>query len=178
MTNTALLVVDMQAALAKYNPWRLDTVVENIGDLLTACRARNIGVIYVRHDDGPGGQLEKGTPGWQIVDRLTPGEGEAVFDKQRNSAFLGTGLEEYLRGKGIGTIILTGMQTEYCIDVTCKGAVERGLALIVPQDANTTFDNEYLPAERLHAFFNRKIWAGRFAEVVETEALLKRLREK
>ena len=55
-------------------------------------------------------------------------EGERIFEKCYNSAFKDTGLEEYLKEKKITDIILGGLQTEYCIDATCKSAFERGLS--------------------------------------------------
>jgi len=75
-------------------------------------------------------------------------------------------LKKYLENKGIDTIILVGLQTEYCIDATCKNAFEFGYNVIIPEETNTTFDNEYLPANKIYNFFNFRIWNKRFASVL------------
>ena len=68
------------------------------------------------------------------------------FDKQVNSAFRGTGLLEYLREKNESTIVIVGLQTEYCIDATLKAGFEHGFRMIVPANTNSTFDNRYMTA--------------------------------
>ena len=86
-------------------------------------------------------------------------------------------MKEYLESKNIDTIILTGLQTEYCIDATCKSAFEHEYKIIIPEETNTTFDNEYLSGEKLYEFYNYKIWSNRFARVLSmnevTEMLIK-----
>lgn len=82
-----------------------------------------------------------------------------------------------MESKNIDTIILTGLQTEYCIDATCKSAFEHEYKIIIPEETNTTFDNEYLSGEKLYEFYNYKIWSNRFARVLSmnevTEMLIK-----
>ena len=67
-----------------------------------------------------------------------------------------TNLREYLNSKNIDTVILTGMQTEYCIAATLKSAFDYEYKIIIPMDSNTTFDNEYLAGEKLFKFYNYK----------------------
>ena len=99
------------------------------------------------------------------------------FDKQYNSAFLKTDLNEYLKEKNVNTIILTGLQTEYCMDATCKRAFERGFNVIIPEQSNTKFDNEYLTGEKLYEFFNYKIWNNCFAHVMTLDEVIKIISE-
>lgn len=68
---------------------------------------------------------------------------------------------------------MTGLQTEYCIDTTCKAAFEHGYKIIIPEETNTTFDNEYLDGEELYKFYNYKIWNNRFAKVVSLDEAIK-----
>lgn len=63
--------------------------------------------------------------------------------------------------------------TEYCIDSTCKSAFEHGYKTIMPEETNTTYDNEYLSGEMLYKFFNYKIWNKRFADVIPIEDAIK-----
>jgi nicotinamidase-related amidase len=165
MSNSILLVVDVQTALIKEHPYNEEKVIENIKRLISIARDSNKEVLYVRHDDGIGEELEYGTDGWQIYNEIAPNKDEKVFEKKYNSAFFKTGLKEYLETKKIDTIILTGLQTEYCIDATLKSAFDNGYNVIIPEQTNTTFDNEYLSGEKLYEFYNYKIWNNRFAKV-------------
>ncbi|AET67912.1 nicotinamidase-like amidase [Desulfosporosinus orientis DSM 765] len=169
MNNIVLLVVDVQSALINEHPYNEEKIIENIRELISTARDNKKEVLYVRHDDGKGTELEHGTDGWQIYSKIAPNENEFIFEKKYNSAFYKTGLKEYLGRKEIDTIILVGLQTEYCIDATCKSAFDYGYKIIIPEDTNTTFDNEYLTGKKLYEFYNYKIWNKRFAEVISVE---------
>ena len=173
MKDTILLVVDVQTSMIQEHPYNEKQVIKNIKYLISRCRNNGIEVIYVRHDDGIGSELERNTDGWQIFNEIAPQE-ERIFDKQYNSAFLHTGLKEYLDSKNIKSIILVGLQTEYCIDATCKVAFEYGYNIIIPEETNTTFDNDYLTAKGMYEFYNYKIWNNRFAKVMSIEEIEKR----
>lgn len=173
MSNSVLLVVDVQTALIKAHPYNEQKVIDNIKSLISASRDNKKEVIYVRHDDGKGTELEYNTDGWQIYNEISPENAEKIFEKQYNSAFLKTGLKEYLDSKKVDTIILVGLQTEYCIDATCKSAFEHGYKIIIPEETNTTFDNEYLSGEKLYKFYNYNIWNNRFANVMPVEEVIK-----
>lgn len=173
MRKSVLLVVDVQAALIKEHPYNETKTIENIRRLIAASRENEKEVLYVRHDGGKGEELEYGTDGWQIYDEIAPYENERIFDKKNNSAFFKTGLREYLDNKSIDTVILTGLQTEYCIDATCKSAFDNGYKIIIPEETNTTFDNDYLSGEKLYKFYNFEIWKNRFANVLPIDDVLK-----
>lgn len=175
MKKTALLVVDVQQAMMDDRPYRETELISNIGTLLRAARQSGIEVIYVRHDGGAGDTLEAHTPGWEISPAIAPEADERIFDKQFNSAFRGTGLREYLQQRGVGTLVLVGMQTEYCIDATCKVAFEYGFSVIIPEGATTTYDSGALSAAALAAFYEQRIWKGRFADVLPMEKAIARL---
>ena len=172
MKNIVLLVVDVQTSLINEHPYNEKQVINNIKNLITSCRNCGVEVIYVRHNDGIGSDLEPNTEGWQIYHEIAP-QSEKVFDKQYNGAFLHTGLKEYLDSKNIRNIILVGLQTEYCIDTTCKVAFEFGYSVIIPEETNTTFDNKYLKAKELYEFYNYKIWNNRFARVMANKEIEK-----
>ncbi|WP_462409884.1 cysteine hydrolase family protein [Neobacillus sp. Marseille-QA0830] len=173
MSNCALLVVDVQTALIKEHPYNEEKVIGNIKRLISVARDSNKEVIYVRHDDGIGEELEYGTDGWQVYSEIAPNKNEKVFEKKYNSAFFKTGLKGYLETKKIDTIILTGLQTEYCIDATLKSAFDNGYNVIIPEQTNTTFDNEYLSGQKLYEFYNYKIWDNRFAKILSVDEVSK-----
>jgi nicotinamidase-related amidase len=175
MSNIVLMVVDVQNALIKAHPYNEKKVIENIKKLIVTARDNKKEVIYVRHDDGKGTELEQGTDGWQIYNDIAPNSNELIFEKQYNSAFFKTGLREYLESKDIDTIVLLGLQTEYCIDATCKSAFDFEYKIIIPEETNTTLDNEYLSGEKLYEFYNYKIWNKRFASVMSIKDVIENL---
>jgi nicotinamidase-related amidase len=177
MSKSVLMVVDVQTALVKEHPYNEQKVIDNIKELISIARDNKKEVLYVRHDDGKGGELEYGTDGWQIYADVAPNNSELIFEKQYNSAFHKTGLRGYLESKEIDIIILVGLQTEYCIDATCKSAFDYGYKVIIPEETNTTFDNEYLSGNKLYEFYNYKIWNKRFANVIPVEDVIKILAE-
>lgn len=173
--STVLLVVDVQRALVEGHPFREREWLELLKGVVGKAREQGVEVVYVRHDGGSGDELAYGAEGWQIYGEVGPLAGERVFDKRFNSAFKDTGLDEWLREKGIRSIVLVGMQTEYCIDATCKGAFERGYEVVIPEGGTTTFNNEVLGARTLVDYFERKMWNGRYAAVKTAEEVWKDL---
>lgn len=172
MSKTALLVVDVQEALVAENPYNKDNTLSNIEKIIKSCRDNNMEVIYVQHDGGKGDELEAGSKGWQIYDKIAPKEGEKIIAKNFNSSFKDTELKGYLNQKDIDTLILAGMQTEYCIDTTCKVAFEHGFKLIIPEGTNTTFDNEHMSGKDIYEYYNFKIWKNRFARLEKIEDVI------
>lgn len=135
MENTVLLIVDMQEGLLKRHPYREEQLLSNITSLAGAARENGIEVIYFRHNGGKGSPLEKGTADWEICKSLYPQENDGVFDKKFNSAFKETGLKAYLDSKMVKNIILTGLQTEYCIDAPAKPLLSTATRLLFPNAA-------------------------------------------
>ena len=177
VNNIALLIVDVQNALIDLHPYNDQKVIQNIKKLILTARNNGIEIIYIRHNDGKGTELESGTKGWQIYEDIAPQSNEKVFNKQYNSAFFKTGLKKYLDNQEINTIILVGLQTEYCLDATCKSAFEHEYKIIIPEDTNTTFDNEYLAGEKIYEFYNKKIWNNRFANVISVKDVIEILQK-
>lgn len=170
---TALLIVDVQQALVDRGPWKKPRLLGVVQALQKKFREAGAPVIYVRHDDGPGAELAYGAAGWQVAREAAPVRGEKVFDKKCNSAFLGTGLGRYLEGLGVGTLVIAGLQTEYCIDATVKSAFERGFRVILPAGGVSTFRNGRLPARKINVLFYRHIWDGRYADVMSLKKIMK-----
>jgi nicotinamidase-related amidase len=174
----ALLVVDVQRAAVERGPYERDVVLENIGALISASRASGVEVIHVQHDGEPGDPDEPGLPGWQIHASVLPHLGEKVVRKRTNSAFRGTDLRTYLEERGVGTLILTGIQTEYCVDTTCRVAYEFGFDILMPELTNTTFDNGEVSAGQIYELYNRRIFDRRFATVTSMDEVLDVIRSQ
>lgn len=175
MKDTALLIVDVQEGLVRKGPYAWAKMRAGLERLLARARQNGLPVIYVRHDGGPGGELEHGAPGWQIFEGIAPQGDEAIFEKHFNSAFHETGLHEHLQQRGIGTLVLAGMQTEYCIDATCKAAFGLGYRVLAPKGCSTTLEGGRFPAAELVKYYEEDIWNGRYAKVLELEEVLEEM---
>ncbi len=175
MKDVALLVVDVQKMLIDSHPYREKELLEEIRTLAGRAREKGVEVIYVRHNEDEEGGLKPNTPAWQVHSAVAPVEGEKIFDKRFSSAFKNTGLDEYLHEKGIKTLVVCGMQTEYCIDATIKSAFDRDYKVYMPAGGSTTFDNRLATGDKLVAFYEKAIWDGRFADVIPLEEALPKL---
>ena len=166
MKKTALLVIDVQNLLVDGKPFDIEIVLKNIKSLIEGCREKKVEIIYVQHTDMEAdGELQVGTYEWQIHNNVKPNEDEVVFRKNYNSSFRKTDLKDYLDKKEIESLIITGMQTEYCIDTTCRVAFEYGFDIIIPEKTNTTFDKEKIKASEIYEYHNYSIFKDRFAKV-------------
>lgn len=145
----AVLVIDMQndfvAGGAQPAP-EAAAVTPRIARLLDAARAAGVPVIYTQEVHRPGRidyGLEaeqdpehciEGTPGCEIIPALAPWRGDHVVIKRRFSAFLGTDLEILLRGLGVDTLLVTGMDTGWCVLWTSGDAFQRDHHVRVVED--------------------------------------------
>jgi nicotinamidase-related amidase len=158
--DTALVVIDAQIGVVG-EAYHHDEVLEKINLLLD--RARNSGtpVIYVQHNEQ--GAMEPGMTLWQIHPAVTPREGEPVVQKESPDSFHETSLQEELETRGIKRLVITGGQTQMCVDTTARRAVAQGYDVLLASDAHTTEDSKTLPAEKIIAFYNETLngfWAG------------------
>lgn len=98
-----------------------------------------------------------------------------VYDKTVNSLFRDTDLLEYLREKGERELIVTGLQTDYCIDAAVTCGFEHGFRMIVPENGNSTVDNPYMTGEQSYYYYNDFLWSCRYADCIFMEETLKRI---
>ncbi len=164
-----LLVVDTQKLITNDKLYNFELFESRVKELIGLARKNNIEVIFVRHDDGPDYELTKGKDGFEIYEGFKPLADERIFDKTVNSSFKDTGLLEYLNSKGEDTIIVVGLQTDYCMDATIKCGFEHGFNMIVPEYTNSTFDNDFMTGEKTYKYYNEFMWNKRYAKCVSFE---------
>lgn len=172
-----LLVIDTQDMITNERLYQFDLFVSNVKRLIYTARTNHIEVIYIRHDDGPGCELTKGKIGYEIFEAFQPSADEKIFDKTVNSVFNNTGLLEYLKSKGENELIITGLQTDYCINASVICAFEHGFHVIVPLNANTTVDNVHMTGENSYKYHNEFMWNGRYAECISIDETIKRIEQ-
>jgi nicotinamidase-related amidase len=58
-----------------------------------------------------------------------------VIDKPAYSAFYLSGLDVFLRDRGVRSLFVTGAETDVCVLSTVLDAVDRGFAVVIVEDA-------------------------------------------
>ncbi len=177
--NTALILIDVQKGFddprwgVRNNPH----AEINIGLLLSRWRRLKQPIVHVKHmsneADSP---LRPGQEGNDFKNSVVPVAGEHVEQKTVNSAFIGTGLEQYLRERKIEALIIVGISTDHCVSTTTRMAGNLGFKTFVVADATHTFnrtgyDGTKFSAEHVHAGALASLH-NEFATVVETAEII------
>lgn len=147
----ALLLVDMIVGFtdpACALGCEADAVVAANRELLAVFRAKHLPVAYttvVYRDDNEARvfrdrvpaleNLKPGTEWIEIDPRLEPRPGEPVFEKQWASGFFRTGLDEYLRGESVDSLVVTGLTTSGCVRATAVDGLQHDYRVVVPREA-------------------------------------------
>ncbi|KAA8567687.1 hypothetical protein EYC84_008160 [Monilinia fructicola] len=211
---TALILIDVQNGflhptafgdLAKRSTPKCE---ENIATLLTKTRDYNeklpatgtsssIPICHVHHHSidpnsilHPIKQIEvdgKSVPAVHPQTFAAPHFNERVWVKDVNSAFVGTGLETFLRENGVRQLIICGLTTDHCVSTSVRmannlrivGIVENGVLvdegdIVLVGDACATFAKGGIDAETIHQV-NLASLDGEFAQVRETVDVIEKV---
>lgn len=144
---TALLVIDMQIALTDMGH-RAKEVLACVSGLIRRARAAGVPVVHVQHHHASWAPLKAGAPTWKIHPDVAPAPGEVVIGKTASDAFHETALQTELERRGVKRLVVTGMQTEYCVDTTCRRAISLGYDVTLVADGHTTRDG-LMPADEI-----------------------------
>jgi nicotinamidase-related amidase len=144
--------------------YRGEELLDTIGRLIARARAAGVPIIYIQHSGTDGHPLHPQAPGWPIHPAIAPMEGELVIHKQHPDSFQGTDLQRELETRGIKRLIVAGIQTEYCVDTTCRRAYSLGYEVTLVQDGHSTWDSQDLRAPQIIAHHNR-VLGGWFARL-------------
>jgi len=68
--------------------------------------------------------------------------GERVVEKPGFCAFVGTDLDAWLRARGIGSLVLTGVTANVCVLSTLSAAIDLGYDCLTVSDAIAGIDDE------------------------------------
>ena len=176
---SALLVIDAQQSFTRMPCWHdaeLPRFLQALQGLDAGCRAAGVPVVHILHvDDDPPFQ-----PGSGLVRLLdgVPGHPAACFEKHTHNAFTDTGLDLWLRRRGVEKIIISGIRTEQCCETTTRHASDEGWEVDYVSEATLTFamttpaGRTLSPAELYER--TETVLAGRFATICSVEEALRR----
>jgi nicotinamidase-related amidase len=173
--NTALLIIDVQTAMFTYEDAKLfneQQILGNLLQLIEKARQAKIPVIFIQHTSSDEtDEFYRGSATWEIYADLAPRADELIIQKTTWDAFHLTPLHDELQKLNIAHLIIAGMQTEYCLDTTCRRAFSMGYENVLVADAHSTFDGRILSASQIIQHHNAVI-GGRFAKLKTTNELV------
>ncbi|NIL29484.1 cysteine hydrolase family protein [Bacillus thuringiensis] len=148
---TALLIIDVQ--VGSFNEKRIlykgIELLKNIQLLIHKACTVQAPIFYMKFNAKPGSLLEHGTPEWAIHESIAPLSEDIVLEKNHPDSFHGTSLQQELNKKGIKHIVITGIQSEICIDATCRRAYSLGYDITLVEDGHSTYDTTLLSAPQI-----------------------------
>ena len=155
--HTALVVIDIQKDFASPQGIRgqgggdlslVDPMVDKFEKLLPVAKRAGVLILYTQQIyrreklndlqkeqfdlDGKLIMCDPKTGGHEFY-RIDPPQ-EDVFEKQNFNAFSNTALQERLDAHGIKTLVITGMDTYYCVETAIRNGYDLGYKIVVPTD--------------------------------------------
>jgi nicotinamidase-related amidase len=177
---TALVLIDLQQAILgrQTAPHSAPDVLARSVRLADRFRAAGglVVLVHVSFSADGGDRLSQPTdeppppsatqPGWdEISPALGRGPTDVVITKRQWGAFYGTPLDLQLRRRGIRTIVIGGIATNFGVESTARDAFERGYALVFVEDAMAGL------SEVAHAFAVSTVFP-RIGRIRSTEQVL------
>jgi len=181
---TALVLIDLQKGILERQtaPHPASQVLARSMRLAEQFRATGglVVLVHVSYSPDGGDLLTQPTdapplasaraPGW---DEISPDLGrdarDVVITKRQWGAFYGTPLDLQLRRRGINTIVIGGIATNFGVESTARDAFERGYALVFVEDAMSGL------SQAAHAFAISTVFP-RIGRVRSTEDVLTAIR--
>ena len=181
---TALVLIDLQGGILPFvqGPYNSGQVVAAGADLARRFRTVGAPVVLVRigFSDGFADMLRQPTDQpppigdslpanwWEQPAELEAAPADIQIIKRHWGAFHGTELDLQLRRRGITTVVLGGIATNYGVESTARTGWELGYAMVLVEDAMSA------PAAEMHAFAVQRIFPrlGRVRKTAEVLAAL------
>ncbi|KAF1810089.1 Isochorismatase hydrolase [Eremomyces bilateralis CBS 781.70] len=157
MPRTALFVIDIQHELAGDPTTQIphaSRIIDAASNITLATRAAideqswegvepDCLIVVVQHEEAPeGGTLLRGSKAWELVFPPRCGDlNEMLVAKRTGDTFESNPkLAAELKTKGVTEIIAFGLQSEFCVRSTCRGALAAGSKVKLLSGAHSTYD--------------------------------------
>jgi nicotinamidase-related amidase len=185
MPNVAVLTNDMQYEFSHKISTSKDGLskeLSNFNEFLSAVRTLGQLVVHLQLINDPSDpQVQRrfrgrnipairGTDGVQMIKELVH-PSDLVMEKGRDSGFYETKVDDKLTELGVKTVIVTGLQTQICVQTTAADAFFRGYKVWVPEECVFSPKEE----DKLRSFE----WMSAYCAVVApVSEILARLRKE
>jgi nicotinamidase-related amidase len=176
-STAALIVIDLQkgiASLPTVHP--VKDIIGRAAQLARAFRERGLPVVLVNVTGAAPGRTDAGprnfsfSADWtELVPELQHQSDDYLISKQRVGAFIGTSLDETLRGLNVTQVFVIGVATSAGVESTVRSAYDYGYNVVVVVDAMTDRDAD------AHRHSVEKIFP-RLGETDTTDNVLKLLK--
>lgn len=143
----ALLIIDVQQALIT-GAHNEQEVLAAITTAAERVRSRGGLVVYIQHCHSSFEPMKKGSPGWALHAALDVRDEDLKVEKTASDAFYETNLDDLLRSHKVDHLYISGLQTEFCIDASCRSALSKDYRVTLISDGHTTGD-AHLPAPQI-----------------------------
>lgn len=173
MSKPALIIIDMQRAMAfeaageRNNSGAEDVIAE----LLGVWRQSVAPIVHVRHfSRDPQSPFNPGQIGAEFQPALAPLQAEHIVEKNVPDAFIKSGLERWLRVRGIDCLVIVGVSTNNSVEATARTAGNLGFRTYVVSDgtfafSKVDFDGVHRSAAEVHAMSLANLH-GEYATVI------------
>lgn len=177
----ALILIDVQQAFfdPKWGKRNNSEAEQNMLRVLDKFRQQQQLVIHIQHiSDNPQSCFYI-TNGQDFKAGFEPLEGEPVFQKYVNSAFIGTNLELFLRQNAVTELTIVGLTLPHCVSTTTRMASNLGFAVTLLEDATASFPLKMPNGEEISAADIHKINIAtlneEFATILSTSEFLSKM---
>lgn len=180
---TALVLIDLQQGIVGRDtkPHAAADVVKRSAVLAEAFRKAGAPVAYVRvllhevirHEVDRPFSAAGSPPPPKEMSELVPESGvkedDILVEKKQWGAFYGTQLDQALRRRGVKTIVMAGIATNFGVESTAREGFDLGYSVVFAEDAMSGMSTE------MHEFAVRQVFPimGRVRSSEEIAAALK-----
>ncbi|KXU05311.1 cysteine hydrolase family protein [Streptococcus oralis] len=178
MTQTTLLIIDMQQAFEKdawgerNNPHAEEKALQ----VLQFFRKHKLPICHIQHVSSNPCSLFYTKQGQAFKNRFEPIAGEIIFQKTVNSAFIGTGLEQYLHEQKVSQLVIVGLTLPHCISTTTRMASNLGFKVTLLADATASFSLPDRNGQLVHPDIIHNVnlisLQNEFAQILDTDKFL------
>jgi nicotinamidase-related amidase len=156
---TALLIIDVQQVLCSgaYAAFEVERVINRINVVSRKARVEGALVVVIQHETQGGGEMDYETDGWKLAPGLETEDSDVYLRKKATDSFHRTELQALLQARGITSLIICGLQSEFCVDTTTRRALALGYPVVLVSDGHSTLDNRVLSAAQISAHHNETL---------------------
>jgi nicotinamidase-related amidase len=154
----AMLIIDVQQVLCsgEQGAYEVERVIDRVNLVSRKARAGGALVVVIQHET-QGGAMDYGTENWKLAPALETHASDVFIRKSATDSFHRTELHEFLQSREITSLVICGLQSEFCVDTTTRRAMALGYPVVLVSDGHSTVDNGILSAAQIIAHHNKTL---------------------